>query len=61
MTSVPAGGYHPRHMRGGDDVSGQNPYQLLGGEDGLRKLCAAFYRIMDESPLSSFMTACPVA
>ena len=31
-------------------MSGQNPYQLLGGEDGLRELCAAFYRIMDESP-----------
>jgi hemoglobin len=31
-------------------VSGQNPYQLLGGEDGVRKLCTTFYRIMDESP-----------
>jgi hemoglobin len=31
-------------------VSGPNPYELLGGEAGVRKLCAAFYRIMDESP-----------
>ena len=31
-------------------MSGQNPYQLLGGEDGLRELCATFYRIMDASP-----------
>lgn len=31
-------------------MSGQNPYQLLGGEEGVRRLCAVFYRIMDESP-----------
>jgi len=27
-----------------------NPYQLLGGEAGVRALCAAFYDIMDRDP-----------
>ncbi len=28
----------------------QTPYQLLGGEEGVRKLAAAFYDVMDELP-----------
>lgn len=31
-------------------MSGVNPYEMLGGEAGVRRLCATFYRIMDESP-----------
>lgn len=27
-----------------------NPYQLLGGEAGVRALCAAFYAVMDTLP-----------
>ena len=27
----------------------KTPYDILGGEEGLRKLCAAFYHIMDTS------------
>ncbi len=26
------------------------PYELLGGEEGVRTLCRTFYRIMDEEP-----------
>lgn len=28
----------------------QTPYQLLGGEDGVRRLAAVFYDVMDELP-----------
>lgn len=28
----------------------QTPYQLLGGEDGVRRLCDAFYECMDQLP-----------
>lgn len=28
----------------------QTPYQLLGGEAGIRKLAATFYEVMDELP-----------
>jgi len=31
-------------------VSAVSPYQLLGGEEGVRRLCTSFYRIMDELP-----------
>src|SRR5512139_19028 len=27
-----------------------DPYELLGGDDGVRALCAAFYDVMDELP-----------
>ena len=27
----------------------KTPYDMLGGDEGVRKLCAAFYRIMDTS------------
>ncbi len=31
-------------------MSAANPYILLGGEDGVRKLANAFYDVMDELP-----------
>lgn len=31
-------------------TSNQTPYQLLGGEEGVRKLAATFYDVMDELP-----------
>lgn len=30
--------------------SNQSPYQLLGGEEGVRKLAETFYEVMDELP-----------
>jgi hemoglobin len=34
-----------------------NPYQLLGGEDGVRALCTHFYAIMDTLPEASGIRA----
>jgi hemoglobin len=31
----------------------QTPYELLGGEDGVRRLADAFYEVMDERPDSA--------
>lgn len=33
------------------------PYQLLGGEDGVRRLAAAFYEAMDELPQAASVRA----
>jgi len=38
-------------------VSSVNPYEMLGGEAGIRRLCAAFYRIMDERPEAAAIRA----
>lgn len=38
-------------------MSAQTPYELLGGEDGLRKLSEAFYNAMDRLPEAATIRA----
>lgn len=49
--------YRHRDMQQGQPMTSQTPYQMLGGDEGIRKLADAFYDAMDELPEAATIRA----